>query len=58
MAVKIIMNNNTKFKVDGTAQEWIEKIKSERVLEVCENTFIVSDNISEIYQEIKKESKK
>jgi predicted acetyltransferase len=58
MSVKIIMNNNKKFKVDGIAEEWIEKIKSEMVLEVCDNTFILSENISELYEEVKKETAK
>ncbi len=58
MSVKIVMNNNKKFKVDGTVQEWIEKIKSEKVLEVCENTFILSENICELQEEVKKEAAK
>lgn len=58
MSVKIVMNNNTKFKVDGTAKEWVEKIKGEKVIQVSNNTFIVSENISEIYEEVKKETAK
>lgn len=58
MSIKIVMNNKNKFTVEGTLEEWIAKIKSEQLLEVCTNTFINSNNISEVYEEIKKENLK
>ncbi|MBC8061918.1 MAG: hypothetical protein H7Y18_14795 [Clostridiaceae bacterium] len=34
MSVQILMNNQNKFKVDGTLEDLIEKIKSEQVLKI------------------------
>ena len=48
MSVCILMNNKNKFVVEGTLEDWIEKIKNDQVFEVSSTTYIVSQNISEV----------
>ena len=49
MSVCILMNNKNKFKVEGTLEDWIQKIKTEQVFEISPTIYVVSNNISELY---------
>ena len=55
MKIKILMNNKNKFIVDGTLEDWVQKIKSEQILEISPKTFVVSQNVSEVYEIIEKD---
>ncbi|MBC8061920.1 MAG: hypothetical protein H7Y18_14805 [Clostridiaceae bacterium] len=58
MSVKILMNNKNKFKVDGTVEDWVQKIKNEQLLEISPTIFIVSENVSEVYEILEKDNTK
>ncbi|MBU3112547.1 hypothetical protein [Clostridium lacusfryxellense] len=49
MSVCILMNNKNKFKVEGTLEDWVQKIKTEQVFEISPTIYVVSNNISEVY---------
>ena len=55
MKIKILMNNKNKFIVDGTLEDWVQKIKSEQILEISPKTFVVSQNVSEVYEILEKD---
>jgi len=55
MKIKILMNNKNKFVVDGTLEDWVQKIKNEQILEISPKTFVVSQNVSEVYEIIEKD---
>jgi len=55
MKIKILMNNKNKFIVDGTLEDWVQKIKNEQILEISPKTFVVSQNVSEVYEIIEKD---
>ncbi|MBC8060158.1 MAG: hypothetical protein H7Y18_05780 [Clostridiaceae bacterium] len=58
MSVKILMNNKNKFIVEGLLGDWVGKIKSEQLLEISPSIYVLSQNISEVYEIIPKDTTK
>ena len=55
MKIKILMNNKNKFIVDGSLEDWVQKIKNEQILEISSKIFVISQNISEVCEIIEKD---